>query len=273
MDEGGETVRVLENIGSETMRRMMSALAIALATAGCAAPMQAQAGEITVYSVGLVGSAFDKLIAQWSAKTGNKVNLPIPLANAPLGVITDTIAKQPADVAILPVADMTTHSAEFRAGSRRDVGRVLFGIGMRAGEPVPKIGTAEELKAALAGKTVLINNPAASISGRMVKAVLDGPGFETAKQDPQPNNTALVLASRPQDYVVMGVVPEQIMAAPGVKTVAEVPASLGLKIDFAGGVLTKAANPDLAAAFLAYLVSPEAQTVWKAGGVAVPIPK
>jgi hypothetical protein len=58
-----------------------------------------------------------------------------------------------------------------------------------------------------------------------------------------------------------------------VKTVGEVPASLGLKIDFSAGVLTKAASPDLAAAFLAYLVSPEAQSVWKAGGVAVPIPK
>ena len=255
------------------MRRMMSALVLALATAGCATPMQAQAGEITVYSVGLVGSAFDKLVAQWSAKTGNTVHMPIPLANAPLGVIADTIAKQPADIAILPVADMTTHSAEFRAGSRRDIGRVLFGIGVRAGEPMPKIGTEAEFKASLAGKTVLINNPAASISGRMVKAVLDGPGFETVKQDPQPNNTALQLAARPNDAMVLGVVPEQIMAAPGVKTVGEVPAGLGLKIDFAGGVLTKAANPDLAAAFLAYLVSPEAQAVWKAGGVAVPIPQ
>ncbi len=254
------------------MRRMLFALGVALVAAGCAAP-HAQAGEITIYSVGLVGNGFDKLVAQWSAKTGNKVNMPIPLANAPLGVIVDAIAKQPADIAILPVADMASHSAEFRPGTARPIGRVLFGVGMRAGEPAPKIGTAEELKAALAGKTVLINNPAASISGRMVKAMLDSPGFETVKQDPQPNNTALALPGRTQDYAVVGVVPEQIMAAPGVKTVAEVPASLGLKIDFSGGVLTKAANPQLAADFLAYLVSPEAQAVWKAGGVAVPIPR
>jgi molybdate transport system substrate-binding protein len=250
------------------MRRMLFALAVAL-TASTAA----QAGEITVYSVGLVGSAFDKLVAQWSAKTGNTVKMPIPLANAPLGVIADTIAKQPADIAILPVADMATHGAEFRAGSQKPIGRVLFGVGMRAGDTAPRIITAAELKAALAGKTVLINNPTASISGRMVKAMLDGPGFETVKQDPQPNNTALVLSGRKNDYAVVGVVPEQIMAAPGVKTVGEVPATLGLRIDFSGGVLTKSTNPELAAAFLAYLVSPEAQAVWKAGGVAVPIPK
>jgi ABC-type molybdate transport system substrate-binding protein len=250
------------------MRRMIFALAVAL-TASTAA----QAGEITIYSVGLVGSAFDKLVAQWSAKTGNTVKMPIPLANAPLGVIVDSIAKQPADIAILPVADMATHAAEFRAGSQKPIGRVLFGVGMRAGDAAPRIATAEELKAALAGKTVLINNPTASISGRMVKQVLDGPGFESVRQDPQPNNTALALAARPQDYAVMGVVPEQIMAAPGVKTVGEVPATLGLRIDFSGGVLTKSTNAELAAAFLTYLVSPAAQAVWKAGGVAVPIPK
>jgi ABC-type molybdate transport system substrate-binding protein len=252
---------------------MIPALVLALAAAGCAAPVKAEAGEITVYSVGLVGSGFDKLVAAWSAKTGNKVNMPIPLANAPLGVVADAVKSQPADIAIFPTTEMANHAAEFRPGSQKDIGRVLFGVGMRSGEPAPKLATADDMKAALAGKTILINNPTASISGRMVKAMLDGPGFETVKQDPQPNNTALALAARPQDYAVIGVVPEQIMAAPGVKTVAEVPPSLGLKIDFSAGVLTKAANPDLAASFLAYLVSPEAQGVWKAGGVAVPIPR
>ena len=249
------------------MRRIMFALAVAL-TASTAA----QAGEITVYSVGLVGSAFDRLVAQWSAKTGNSVKVPIPLANAPLGVVADAVQKQPADIVILPTTEMPNHTAEFRAGSQRDIGRVLFGVGVRAGEPMPKFANETEFKAALAGKTVLLNNPAASISGRMVKAMLDGPGFETVRQDPQPNNTALQLAERPNDTMVVGVVPEQIMAAPGVRTVGEVPAALGLKIDFSGAVLAKSANPDLAAAFLGYLVSPEAQAVWKAGGVAVPIP-
>jgi ABC-type molybdate transport system substrate-binding protein len=250
------------------MRRMMFAVALALASATAA-----QAGEITVYSVGLVGNAFDKLVADWSKKTGNTVKMPIPLANAPLGVILDSIAKQPADIAILPVADMASHSAAFKPGTAHPIGRVLFGVGMRAGEKAPAMATEAQFKKALAGKTVLINNPSASISGRMVKQVLDKPGFETVRQDPQPNNTALALPNRHNDYAVIGVVPEQIMAAPHVKTVAEVPPSLGLKIDFSGGVLAKAKNAALAASFLAYLTSPEAQSVWKAGGVAVPIPK
>lgn len=254
------------------MRRMMFVLVPALAM-GLASSTAAQAGEITVYSVGLVGSAFDKLVAAWSKETGNTVRMPIPLANAPLGVVAEAIKTQPADIVILPATEMAAHAAEFRSGTELGIGRVLFGVGMRAGDAAPKLATEAELKAALAGKTVLLNNPAASIGGRMVKAMLDGPGFETVKQDPQPNNTALVLAQRKNDDMVIGVVPEQIMAAPDVKTVGEVPPALGLKIDFSGGVLAKATNPDLARMFLAYLVSPRAQAVWKAGGVAVPVPK
>ena len=82
---------------------------------------------------------------------------------------------------------------------------------------------------------------------------------------------ALQLTQQPADFV-MSVLPEQIMAAPGVKVVGEIPASLGLKIDFGGGVLTKATNPELARQFLDYLSTPEAQAIWKSGGVAVPIP-
>ena len=71
---------------------------------------------------------------------------------------------------------------------------------------------------------------------------------------------------------VLSVLPEQLMAAPAVKVAGEVPASLALRIDFTAGVLTKAQNPVLAQEFLNYLTSPEAQSVWKSGGVAVPSP-
>jgi ABC-type glycerol-3-phosphate transport system substrate-binding protein len=54
--------------------------------------------------------------------------------------------------------------------------------------------------------------------------------------------------------------------------VAEAHAALKLQIDFGGGVAAKATQSDAARDFLAYLVSPEAQALWKANGVAVPIP-
>jgi ABC-type molybdate transport system substrate-binding protein len=39
-----------------------------------------------------------------------------------------------------------------------------------------------------------------------------------------------------------------------------------------GGVTAHAANPELAAQFLAYLRSARAASVWRAGGVTAPVP-
>jgi molybdate transport system substrate-binding protein len=253
------------------MRKTMLALTLALAPmlGACAT---VQAAEITVYSVGLVGPGFEKAIAEWSKKTGNTVKLGLPLAQSPLGVIVQAMDTQPADIVILPVADLATHAAKYRPGTSRNIGRVLFSLGAKAaGGASPTIATEAQFKAAIAGKTILTNDPATSLNGRMVKAVLDRPDFAGVKQISVPGNSALQLTKQPADFV-MSVLPEQLAAAPDVKVVGEIPPSLGLKIDFGGGVLAKATQPDAARQFLDYLSTPEAQALWKSGGVAVPIP-
>jgi hypothetical protein len=254
------------------MRKTVLALTLALAPM-LSACVSAQAAEITVYSVGLVGPGFEKAVAEWTKKTGNTVKLGMPLAQSPLGTILQAMDTQPADVVILPVADLKTQAAKYRPGTSRDIGRVLFSLGTKAqGGASPAIATEAQFKAAIAGKTILTNDPATSLNGRMVKAVLDRPDFAGVKQISVPGNSALQLTKTQADFV-MSVLPEQIMAAPDVKVVGEVPPSLGLRIDFGGGVLTKATQPEVARQFLDYLSTPEAQALWKSGGVAVPIPK
>jgi molybdate transport system substrate-binding protein len=252
------------------MRKTVLALTLALAPmlGACAS---AQAAEITVYSVGLVGPGFEKAVAEWSKKTGNTVKLGLPLAQSPLGVIVQAMDTHAADIVILPVADLKTHAAKYRPGTSRDIGRVLFSLGTKAqGGASPAIATEAQFKAAVAGKTILTNDPATSLNGRMVKAVLDRPDFAGVRQVTAPGNSALQLTKTQADFV-MSVLPEQL-AAPVVKVVGEVPPSLGLRIDFGGGVLTKATQPEAARQFLDYLSTPEAQALWKSGGVAVPIP-
>ena len=252
------------------MRKSMLVLALSLSPLFAAS---AQAAEITVYSVGLVGSAFERIVLNFQKKTGHTVKTPLPLAQSPLGVILTTMDKEQADIVILPGSEMPAQIAKYRWGTVRDIGRVLFSLGMRTTDgAAPRIATEAEFKAALAGKTGLTNDPVASLSGRLVKAVLDRPGFETVKQVSASGNSALVFNDRKEANYVLSVLPEQLMAAPAVKVAGEVPASLALRIDFTAGVLTKAQNPVLAQEFLNYLTSPEAQSVWKSGGVAVPIP-
>ena len=240
---------------------MALALVLAPMLTACAS---VQAAEITVYSVGLVGNGFEKAVAEWSKKTGNTVKLGLPLAQSPLGVILQAMDNQPADIVILPVADLKTQAAKYRPGTSRDIGRVLFSLGAKAaGGASPAIADERQFQNAVAGKTILTNDPATSLNGRMVKAVLDRPAFSSVLQITAPGNSALQLTKTQADFV-MSVLPEQL-AAPDVKVVGEVPPSLGLRIDFGGGVLTKATQPDVARQFLDYLSTPEAQALWKSG--------
>lgn len=257
------------------MRKIMLALTLALtpmlAACGREEPAAATPVEINVLSVGLVGGGFQKVVDAWSAKTGNTVNLPVPLG--PLGVIVAAIDTQPADVIILPVADLATQADKFQPGSTRDIGRVQFSLGARENDTVtPDLSSEEALRAALASKGVMINDPATSLNGRMVKEVLDRPGYETVRVVPRPGNSALQLAATQEADYVISVLPEQLVA-PGVKVVGTVPDSLGLRIDFGAGIAAKATQADAARDFLEFLAGPEAQEIWKANGVAVPIPQ
>ena len=66
-----------------------------------------------------------------------------------------------------------------------------------------------------------------------------------------------------------GVLSEELPVA-GAQVIGLFPESLGLHLDFSGAVLAKAAQPDTAAAFLAYLKSAPAGEIWKAGGFTQP---
>jgi ABC-type molybdate transport system substrate-binding protein len=217
--------------------------------------------ELKVMTVGLVGNGFRALTAAWSQKTGNSVTLVIP--PSALDQVLEAMKTKDADAVLLPMREMPAQADYFKPGTARAIGRVLFGLGVRKDGPETRVATEAQFKAAIAGKTVLINDPATSLNGRMARTMLDGPGFETVKVRGI-YASASALARGEGDYVVT-VMPE----LSALKVLGEVPPSLGLKIDFGGGVTAKAAQAELAAQFLAYLGSTEAAAVWKAGGVSL----
>jgi molybdate transport system substrate-binding protein len=244
------------------MRKLILALALMLVCGPAAA------AELKVMTVGLVGPAgFNKLVAAWETRTGNSVKLVIP--PSALDQVLEAMKTQDADVVLLPMSEMPGQAAQFRPGTTRAIGRVLFGLGAKLGRPIPAIASEAQFKAALAGRTVLINDPATSLNGRMTKAMLESKGFETVKVA-SIYSAAASLAKSDADYVIT-VLPEEV-ALTSMTLVGEVPPALNLKIDFGGGVLTKAAEPQLAQQFLTYLTSAEAAAVWKAGGVTAPVP-
>ncbi|MBV9550053.1 MAG: substrate-binding domain-containing protein [Alphaproteobacteria bacterium] len=246
------------------MRKSLAALAFLIC-----GTLSTAAAELKVMTVGLVGNSFTKLTAAWSQKTGNTVTLVLP--PSALDMVLDAMKTKGADAVLLPMSEMPAQAAQFRPGTIRAIGRVLFGLGVKLNMPAPRITSEAAFKAALAGKTVLVNDPATSLNGRMAKAMLNGPGFETVTVHGIYSAAAeLVRGNNGGDYVIT-VLPEEVNLA-GLKLVGEVPPALGLKIDFGGGVTTKAAQPELARQFLDYLTSAEAVAVWRAGGVASPVP-
>jgi molybdate transport system substrate-binding protein len=244
------------------MKRLLLALAF---LGGFASPVCA--AELKVMTVGLVGGGFHKLAQTWSRETGNTVKLVIP--PSALDQVLAALKTKDADAVLLPMTDLADQARLFRPGTTHAIGRVLFGLGGKQNGPKPDISSEAAFKAAMAGKTVLVNDPATSLNGRMAKAMFNGPGFETVTVRGAASSAA-ALARSDADYVVT-VMSEEA----GVSTLAllgEVPPTLGLKIDFGGGVTARAADPELAAQFLAYLRSAQAASVWKAGGVMAPVP-
>ena len=238
------------------MRKTIAFFALLLAC------MPAQAAELRVVTVGMVGNGFLNLVEAWSRKTGHTVILPIrPSA---LGLVLDAMKKEEIDAVLLPMSEMPAQQSQFQSGTVRPIGRVPFGLGGKSAGPSPRIATEAEFKGALAGKIVLINDPVTSLNGRIAQEALARPGYEKVTVRGIASSAAN-LPKSDADYVLT-VLPEELTVT-GLKLIGEVPAELGLKIDFGGGVFVKARNVALAQEFLAFLSSAEAQAVWKAGGV------
>ena len=68
--------------------------------------------------------------------------------------------------------------------SRRELGRTEVGVAVRAGAPVPDIGTPDALRATLlAARKVVIVDPAKGTSGRLVEEVFKLLGIADAMRD------------------------------------------------------------------------------------------
>ena len=114
------------------MRRLHLAALLLLLSSG------AQAADITVYSPGIVNGPLTKLAEAWTAQTGNKVTF----AGFNVGRIRTAVGNDdPGDVVIAPTVDFTAFAPKLTPGSQRPLGRILFGVVVKAGGPHPDIST------------------------------------------------------------------------------------------------------------------------------------
>ena len=240
------------------MRRFHLAALLVLLSSG------ARAADITVYSPGIVNRPLTKLAQAWTAETGNKVTF----AGFNVGRIRTAVGSDaPGDVVIAPVADFADFAPKLAPGSQRALGRVPFAMVVKAGGPHPDISSHEKFVAAVkqAGVLGFADPKVGSLTGAMVEDMLKRPEFAGVERRPVKGLIGDAIARGDAPFGG-GAITEELTVE-GAEVVGPFPDDLGLHVDVSAAVLKVSANPSDAESFLRYVTRPEAQAVWRAGGI------
>jgi len=247
--------------------RRLGGLLLGVAVLACAGP--AEAAEIKVVSAGAVRAIVTELAQAFEKETGHKVSL----AFGPVGVTRQRLAAEAADVVIMSdvAIDEAIRQTLIVSGTRTDIARTGMGVGVRDGAPRPDISTSEAFKRSLlAAKSLTYVDPAqGATSGIYLASLLQTYGIAEAMKP----KTTLVPGGYPAELVAKGEVEmvvhqiSEIVPVKGVTLVGPLPKDVQRVTVYSTGIPTKAASPDVARAFVAFLTSPSAKPKFAAAGL------
>src|ERR1700684_2087137 len=258
------------------MRRLFIQQATVAALAGCSVLLAlgaslpaAWAAEVKVMSTVALTPAFGELTQKYQSG-GNQLNIVFGTI-ASLKKRID--AGETADVLILsrPVLDDLQTQGKIVQGSIANVGKSYVAIGVRAGAPLPDIGTVEKLKAVLlATKSVSYADPAkGGASGIYFAKVLDRLGIT----DQMKSKTVLVPGAEAGEMVAkgeaeMGVAQaSELASVPGTQVVGPLPGDLNSEIVFAVGIGSTSTDPAAAKSLIELLTGPVGAAILKSKGM------
>ncbi len=235
----------------------------AAATALLLTATAAQA-DITVFTSGGTNPGLRTLAASWTAETGKNVTI---VGGTVTRAHDNVKNRTPGDLVLLPLPDLKDVAANLKPGPFTPIGRANFGLAIKAGAPHPDISSLPKFIAVLkAGSGVGFTDPTrGSAAGKMVAELLARPDFAGVKPVPTAGTPGQAIARDGVQYA-LGPMSEEV-TVPGVEVVGVMPKEVEMHFDYTGAVTGYAAQPDEAAAFLAYIIRPEAQPVWKGTGL------
>jgi molybdate transport system substrate-binding protein len=213
---------------------------------------------IRILSGGATQGLVEALQPSFEASTGCKID-------GVFGAVGDMksrlLAGEPVDILILSRAliDGLARDGHVVAQSAKDIGAVQTAIAVRSGDPLPAVGSAAELRAALlASDAIHLPDPEQSTAGIHFAKVLRDLGVRDAIADrlrPAPNGaTAMRALAASKNRQPLGCTQvTEIIATPGIVLVAALPQGCDLATVYSGAVAAKAAAPVEAAGFIAML--------------------
>jgi len=239
---------------------MLMALALALAVA------PARAADLQVIAGGGIAVPLNEIAAQFEQTSGHKVVIRYGTAPELIEIARTT----PFDLAVTPSEVFQDESAaeQLVPGRTTDIARVGLGVAVRTGAPKPDIGTSDALKQALLTARTVGTIPA-SAAGAQVMKLFDRLGVAKevkAKLQAAANPTKL-LEVMTSGQAELGIFITNVLTANGLDMVGPVPAELDYVLTYTSGIARRAAQAQIARAFLDYLRSPQATAVLKARGL------
>ena len=235
-----------------------------------AAALPAAAADLKVFCPGAVHTVVAAIASQFTRATGHAVqlidgttsSLQKRVASGEAGdVVIATTSGIDALVKLGPVLD----------GTRAAIGKVGFGVAVRAGAPLPDISTPQSFaQTLLAAKSVLYVDPAlGGQSGIHTAKVLEELGIARQIKD----KTVLV-SGAPEGLkrVASGEIEigigqmSELAAAVGLAVAGPFPAALQSSLSFSAGVMKTSIRRETARAFVDYLTRPATRARFAAAG-------
>ena len=244
-------------------KHFMTAALLCLAMA--VPPIAAATGaELKVLAGGSMTASLKELGPKFETATGHK--LDITFAATPALI---KMTSSPFDLGVVPVDVMKNDDARAKfSGTPANIARVGYGVAVKAGAPKPDVSTLEALKGTLLKAQSIAVFPT-SAAGAFVQKTFERLGIMEVIKDKlkvQAGPVAIPQAVA-RGEAELGVFLTNVLLAPGVELAGPFPGDLQQDLVFVGAVSTDSKNADAAKAFLDYLKTPDAVSVFKARGV------
>ena len=241
-------------------------IAAALGLAMAMSPIAAvKAAELKVIAGGSMTASLKELGPRFEKATGHKLDMTFAATPELIKMATSG----PFDLGVVPVDVMKDEAARGKfAGTPATIARVGYGVAVKAGAPKPDVSTPDALKATLL-KAQSITFLPASAAGAYVLKVFDRLGIGDAMKAKTKVQTVTgeIPKAVASGEAELGVFLTNVLLAPGVELAGPFPGDLQQELVFVGAPAADSKDAAAAKAFLDYLKTPEAVSVFKAKGV------
>jgi molybdate transport system substrate-binding protein len=252
------------------MIRLMFATAVAAAAVWVAFGAAGSAAELKVLSAGAVQPGLIAAAKIFRDKSGDEAKIAYDPATVlgkrvAGGEVADIVVSSPAVIADL------TKTGKVSAEGQVRLGRVGVGVVVREGAPSPNLSSTQALKNALLEADAVVYNTASS--GAYVEDMLKKIGAFDQIQGKLvrlfDGNAVMrrLVEGKGKEFGFGGITDIVLNHDKGVRLVGPLPAEIQNYTSYTAAVIAVAPNPAGAKAFLTYLASSDARTLFAANGI------